>query len=164
MCTGSHPRRLKWRGPSHSRPTRLSATSNRRSSWNSKQKDAPAFQARCAYSNNSSDENTSCFSMTWSADDCAQWLKLAAILHSSCTVSARPIDGKLKSAVESMRSKCRGVAQPGSAPALGAGGPRFKSGRPDHSSVRGPSLRSGFRLRAPTPAIRLKFKSGRPDH
>ena len=27
---------------------------------------------------------------------------------------------------------CRGVAQPGSAPALGAGGPRFKSGRPDH--------------------------------
>src|SRR5579872_6264352 len=25
----------------------------------------------------------------------------------------------------------RGVAQPGSAPALGAGGPRFKSGRPD---------------------------------
>src|SRR5579872_4506691 len=28
----------------------------------------------------------------------------------------------------------RGVAQPGSAPALGAGGPRFKSGRPDHSS------------------------------
>jgi hypothetical protein len=28
---------------------------------------------------------------------------------------------------------CRGVAQPGSAPALGAGGPRFESGRPDHS-------------------------------
>jgi hypothetical protein len=26
---------------------------------------------------------------------------------------------------------CRGVAQPGSAPALGAGGPRFESGRPD---------------------------------
>src|SRR3990172_10333928 len=25
----------------------------------------------------------------------------------------------------------RGVAQPGSAPALGAGGPQFKSGRPD---------------------------------
>jgi hypothetical protein len=25
---------------------------------------------------------------------------------------------------------CRGVAQPGSAPSLGAGGPRFKSGRP----------------------------------
>jgi hypothetical protein len=28
----------------------------------------------------------------------------------------------------------RGVAQPGSAPALGAGGPRFKSARPDQSS------------------------------
>ena len=26
----------------------------------------------------------------------------------------------------------RGVAQPGSAPALGAGGRRFESGRPDH--------------------------------
>ena len=26
----------------------------------------------------------------------------------------------------------RGVAQPGSAPALGAGSPRFESGRPDH--------------------------------
>jgi len=49
-------------------------------------------------------------------------------------------------------------------PVLGAGGPRFKSGRPDHSFGRGPSLRSGFRLRARTPAIRLKFKSGRPDH
>src|SRR5713101_6556006 len=30
-----------------------------------------------------------------------------------------------------LRFTCRGVAQPGSAPALGAGGPRFKSGRPD---------------------------------
>src|ERR1035438_8754965 len=29
-------------------------------------------------------------------------------------------------------SKCRGVAQPGSAPALGAGGRAFKSPRPDH--------------------------------
>src|SRR4051794_28059464 len=29
------------------------------------------------------------------------------------------------------RSLCRGVAQPGSAPALGAGGQRFKSSRPD---------------------------------
>ena len=28
--------------------------------------------------------------------------------------------------------KSRGVAQPGSAPALGAGGRRFKSNRPDH--------------------------------
>src|SRR5258708_5361299 len=29
----------------------------------------------------------------------------------------------------------RGVAQPGSAPALGAGGRQFESGRPDHSQV-----------------------------
>ena len=29
----------------------------------------------------------------------------------------------------------RGVAQPGSAPAWGAGGPRFKSGRPDQISI-----------------------------
>src|SRR6267143_3313810 len=35
-----------------------------------------------------------------------------------------------------MHSKCRGVAQPGSAPALGAGGPRFKSGRPDQNISR----------------------------
>ncbi len=28
----------------------------------------------------------------------------------------------------------RGVAQPGSAPALGAGGPQFKSGRPDRTA------------------------------
>src|ERR1700733_10806566 len=31
-------------------------------------------------------------------------------------------------------SSCRGVAQPGSAPALGAGGLEFKSPRPDQSS------------------------------
>jgi hypothetical protein len=31
---------------------------------------------------------------------------------------------------------CRGVAQPGSAPALGAGGPEFKSRRPDQSFLR----------------------------
>src|SRR5882724_6728618 len=30
---------------------------------------------------------------------------------------------------------CRGVAQPGSAPALGAGGQRFKSSRPDQLSI-----------------------------
>jgi hypothetical protein len=32
--------------------------------------------------------------------------------------------------------ECRGVAQPGSAPALGAGGRPFKSARPDHSRLR----------------------------
>src|SRR5260370_9084269 len=78
-------------------------------------------------------QKRSMFSATRSADDCAQRLKLAAILQSSCTAVARPMDEKHKSAVESMGSKCRGVAQPGSAPALGAGGPRFKSGRPDQS-------------------------------
>ena len=31
-----------------------------------------------------------------------------------------------------MSTTCRGVAQPGSAPALGAGGLEFKSPRPDH--------------------------------
>ena len=49
---------------------------------------------------------------------------------------------------------------------LGAGGHRFKSDRPDQFPARGPSLRSGFRQRAPaslTPAKRLKFKSDRPD-
>ena len=39
---------------------------------------------------------------------------------------------ELESALESRSTSCRGVAQPGSAPALGAGGPRFKSARPDH--------------------------------
>jgi hypothetical protein len=59
----------------------------------------------------------------------------------------------------------RDVAQPGRALAWGARGRQFKSARPDqHFSD--PSLRSGFRLRAPaslTPANRLKFRSARPD-
>src|SRR5271156_4459100 len=38
----------------------------------------------------------------------------------------------LGSALQSLRTSCRGVAQPGSAPALGAGGLEFKSPRPDH--------------------------------
>ena len=47
------------------------------------------------------------------------------------------------------RADRRGVAQLGSAPALGAGGPRFESGHPDHvlvargflrSAVAGPSV------------------------
>ena len=54
----------------------------------------------------------------------------------TCTVRAQSgLDRwmeNFKSAVESVASNCRGVAQPGSAPALGAGGPRFESGRPDH--------------------------------
>src|SRR6267154_4052068 len=35
------------------------------------------------------------------------------------------------SGLESGKQLCRGVAQPGSAPALGAGGQEFKSPRPD---------------------------------
>src|SRR5690242_494934 len=63
-----------------------------------------------------------------------------------------------------MRTSCRGVAQPGSAPALGAGGLEFKSPRPDHFLRESPRLRSGFRLRAPaalTPAKRLKIPTFR---
>src|SRR6202035_2658588 len=41
----------------------------------------------------------------------------------------------LKSNLESILQSCRGVAQPGSAPALGAGGRRFKSYRPDQFSI-----------------------------
>jgi hypothetical protein len=96
-------------------------------------RDAPAFQARCAASNNSGVKNASCFSTTWSSHDCAQCLKIRANLHSSCTVGAKSVDRKFKSAVESIASNCRGVAQPGSAPALGAGGPEFESRRPDQN-------------------------------
>ena len=48
--------------------------------------------------------------------------------------SARPeIGARQRSDLESKRpGECRGVAQPGSAPALGAGGRWFKSNRPDH--------------------------------
>ncbi len=116
---------------SHFRPTGLSTAWHRWTSWKSKQKDAPAFQARWAASNNSSVKNTSCFSTTWSSHDCAQCPKIHANLHSPCTVGAKSMDRKFKSAVESIASNCRGVAQPGSAPALGAGGPEFKSRRPD---------------------------------
>src|SRR5580658_3012054 len=45
----------------------------------------------------------------------------------------RRVEMKREGTVESMRGVCRGVAQPGSAPALGAGGLRFKSGRPDQT-------------------------------
>ncbi len=40
-----------------------------------------------------------------------------------------------RSGLESVRQKSRGVAQPGSAPALGAGGRRFKSSRPDQLTL-----------------------------
>src|SRR6476659_7037721 len=49
-----------------------------------------------------------------------------------------PWSGRARTTTTIMRdgagcaSSRRGVAQPGSAPALGAGGRRFESGRPDH--------------------------------
>jgi hypothetical protein len=55
------------------------------------------------------------------------------------------------SGLESVEQLCRGVAQPGSAPALGAGGPRFKSARPDqftnHESFQPQSLERAPSLR-----------------
>ena len=47
---------------------------------------------------------------------------------------------------------CRGVAQPGSAPALGAGGPEFKSRRPDQSFLLLTSI-----SQKPFPALWGKF-------
>src|SRR5262249_29623707 len=41
--------------------------------------------------------------------------------------------------LDSRRSRCRGVAQPGSAPALGAGGRGFESLRPDQTSPHRPA-------------------------
>ena len=43
-------------------------------------------------------------------------------------------DRRTGSSLESIQQHCRGVAQPGSAPALGAGGRAFKSPRPDQSN------------------------------
>ena len=59
-----------------------------------------------------------------------------AILRGPCTVGKGSVNVESKSAVESMRNNCRGVAQPGSAPALGAGGLEFKSPRPDQNILR----------------------------
>ncbi len=63
-----------------------------------------------------------------------------------------------------LESFCRGVAQPGSAPALGAGGPRFESARPDQPTLpvhaQLPRWRSGFQQRAQTPAERLNLGAG----
>ena len=44
-----------------------------------------------------------------------------------------------------MKSKCRGVAQPGSAPVLGTGGRKFESCLPDHTSIdrKEPDLTAG---------------------
>ncbi len=42
------------------------------------------------------------------------------------------LNGDGASVLKSKEHECRGVAQPGSAPALGAGGRAFESPRPDH--------------------------------
>src|SRR5206468_1632704 len=48
------------------------------------------------------------------------------------------------SSADTCAARGRGVAQPGSAPALGAGGRRFKSGHPDHISVEDGDESSGL--------------------
>ena len=50
-----------------------------------------------------------------------------------CASKQLEVPGSLRFATHNILwySNLRGVAQSGSAPALGAGGPRFKSGRPD---------------------------------
>ena|SRR5438270_13383314 len=55
------------------------------------------------------------------------------IRSSGCASTAGP--NPLEFEYNGEASFCRGVAQPGSAPALGAGGHRFKSCRPDHSTL-----------------------------
>src|SRR5437899_1451321 len=60
---------------------------------------------------------------------------VARSLHSGriinlCVISGSP-PGKQSAIIEKTHHQSRGVAQPGSAPALGAGGRRFKSSRPD---------------------------------
>src|SRR5437899_10629549 len=60
---------------------------------------------------------------------------VARSLHSGriinlCVISGSP-PGKESAIIEKTHHQSRGVAQPGSAPALGAGGRRFKSSRPD---------------------------------
>src|ERR1700726_3662128 len=53
------------------------------------------------------------------------------VKHTVFFNSAQKVRGKMRSTVKSHSADCRGVAQPGSAPALGAGGLEFKSPRPD---------------------------------
>ena len=71
-------------------------------------------------------------SAAWRAEKPAGRFSPETELYGWRAVSEKARGGIFQSAVKFMRSTCRGVAQPGSAPALGAGGPRFKSARPDH--------------------------------
>ncbi len=67
-------------------------------------------------------------------------LGFGAVLGTVCRMPAR-----LGRCILLLNNNLRGVAQLGSAPALGAGGPRFESGRPDlekgHALHRFPPLR-----------------------
>src|SRR6185436_7790006 len=58
----------------------------------------------------------------------------------------RRANGEIAAPACARIESCRGVAQPGSAPALGAGGRWFESSRPDHFS----SIQSGHIMREPT--------------
>jgi hypothetical protein len=55
----------------------------------------------------------------------------AAKIPSVETESGLGIGARFRGGLDSRKSHCRGVAQPGSAPALGAGGREFESRRPD---------------------------------
>ena len=59
------------------------------------------------------------------------------------------------------RPKPRGVAQAGSAPALGAGGRPFKSGRPDHAGVAQLGRASAFQAEGRGFESRLPLQPGR---
>jgi hypothetical protein len=80
-------------------------------------------------------------SAAWRAEKRAGRFSPETELYGLRAASEKARGGIFQSEVKFMRSTCRGVAQPGSAPALGAGGPRFKSARPDHVSF---SLRANL--------------------
>jgi hypothetical protein len=54
---------------------------------------------------------------------------------SSIVRRARDCGSRMQTKNDKLSRRLRGVAQPGSAPALGAGGRRFKSSHPDHPSA-----------------------------
>ena len=73
-----------------------------------------------------------------SADDCsnrAQGFLTSAGRRSIGLLNRFAMDVAHDDALQFTGELSRGVAQPGSAPALGAGGPRFKSARPDQISL-----------------------------
>jgi hypothetical protein len=54
-----------------------------------------------------------------------------ALMAKKLSAEALSLEENFVNCGRMMRHKCRGVAQPGSAPALGAGGLEFESPRPD---------------------------------